>query len=170
MVRYFNDLARPVPDEPLPEGPIGDTVPVNQSDEHEEAVRLAHNAAFADHWGSATITAEEWHHHWVSRSGRPALSTLALAPDGTVLSYVLAGQYVPRILYVAIVGTSPAARGRGLAAACLTRTMNRAAVAGEFDTVQLDVDSDSPTGATRLYERLGFATTKTLAAMQRDPD
>lgn len=170
VVRYFNDLARPVPDEPLPEVPVSDVVLVSSSDGHEEAVRVAHNTAFADHWGSVEITAEEWHHHWGSRAGREALSSLAVAPDGEVLAYVLAAQWAPRTLYVTIVGTVPAARGRGLAAACLTRTMNLAAQTGEFDTVQLDVDSDSPTGATRLYERLGFATTRVFASMQRDPD
>lgn len=30
-------------------------------------------------------------------------------------------------------------------------------VEGSFDYVALDVDSASPTGATRLYERTGFS-------------
>ena len=40
-------------------------------------------------------------------------------------------------------------------------------LAGVF-RADLDVDSESPTGATRLYERLGFTVKKTFAAMQRD--
>ena len=168
VVRYFNDLARPVPEQTLPELPVDGAVIVTSTDEHAEAVRVAHNNAFADHWGSAEIPAEQWHHHWASRAGRGDLSSLALAPDGSVLAYVLAAQWVPRTLYITIVGTVPAARGRGLAAACLARTMNLAAQTGEFDTVQLDVDSDSPTGAVQLYERLGFQTTRVFASMQRD--
>ena len=168
VVRYFNDLARPLPGPPLPELPSAGVTLVDQLDEHEEAARVAHNIAFADHWGSAEIPADEWHHHWRSRSSRPALSTLALGPDGSVQAYVLAGQYVPGTLYVAIVGTVPQARGRGLAAACLARTLTLAAATGDFERAELGVDSASPTGATRLYERLGFEPVRTLAAMQRD--
>ena len=39
----------------------------------------------------------------------------------------------------------------------------------ELDRViELDVDSDSPTGATRLYERLGFTVKHQTASMRRD--
>lgn len=168
VVRYFNDLARPLPGPPLPEIATPGVTLVDQLDEHEEAARVAHNIAFADHWGSAEIPADEWHHHWTSRSSRAALSTLAIGPDGSVHAYVLAGQYVPGTLYVAIVGTVPEARGRGLAAACLARTLALAGATGDFERAELGVDSASPTGATRLYERLGFETIRTLAAMQRD--
>lgn len=168
VARYFNDLSRPLPGPALPELPLAGATLVDQLDEYEEATRVAHNVAFADHWGSAQIPAEEWHHHWMSRSSRPALSTLALGSDRSVLAYVLAGQYVPGTVYVAIVGTVPQARGRGLAAACLARTLALAAATGDFERAELAVDSASPTGATRLYERLGFETVRTLAAMQRD--
>ena len=38
---------------------------------------------------------------------------------------------------------------------------------GTYDTIELHVDSVSPTGATLLYERLGFEATKVFAAYQR---
>lgn len=169
-VRYFDDLSRQVPDRPIPMRDVEGVRLVGEDALPEEAVRAAHNAAFRDHWGSADITAEQWHHFATSRSSRPSLSSVAVAPDGSVQSYVLTGEHVPRTLYVEIVGTVPRARGRGLAALCLTRTLNLAAGSGEYDTVRLDVDSDSPTGATRLYERLGFRTVRTMAAMQREVD
>ncbi|WP_312722732.1 GNAT family N-acetyltransferase, partial [Mobilicoccus sp.] len=78
-------------------------------------------------------------------------------------------QWTPRELYVSIVGTVAGARGRGLAAACMARSLGLAAASGEFDTVNLEVDSDSPTGATRLYERLGFTLARTFASMERIP-
>lgn len=168
VVRYFNDLTRPLPGGALPDPEVAGATLVGQSDDLEEAVRTAHNAAFRDHWGAAEITAEQWRHYWHSRAGRPELSTLALDEDGQVLAYVLAGQYVPDTLYVTIVGTVPQARGRGLAAACLTRTLRLGIETGEFETARLDVDSESPTGATSLYERLGFVTARTFASMSRD--
>ena len=169
-VRYFEDLSRPVPDGPIPVPDVDGVRLVGEDALPEEAVRAAHNAAFRDHWGSADITAEQWHHFAASRSSRPSLSSVAVAPDGSVQSYVLAGEHVPRTLYIGIVGTVPGARGRGLAALCLARTLTLAAESGGYDTVRLDVDSESPTGATRLYERLGFRTVRTMAAMQREVD
>lgn len=74
----------------------------------------------------------------------------------------------PQELYVDLVGTVPGARGRGLAAACLARTIRLAGEGGEFDEIELGVDSESPTGATRLYDRLGFTLDRTLAAMQKE--
>lgn len=170
VVRYFNDLTRELPGDPLPDIAVGDATIVSESDDLEEAARLAHNAAFADHWGATDITAAQWGHYWKSVSGRPELSSLVVDDDGRVLAYVLASQFVPGELYIAIVGTRPEARGRGLAAACLARTLQRGIGTGEYATARLDVDSASPTGATRLYERLGFRTVRTFASMQRDVD
>ena len=168
IVRYFNDLTRPLPGDPLPDIAVDGARIVSETDDLEEESRLAHNAAFADHWGATDITAEQWAHYWKSSSGRPELSSLVVDDDRRVLAYVLASQFVPRELYVTIVGTRPEARGRGLAAACLARTLRLGTATGEFDTARLDVDSASPTGATRLYERLGFRTERTFASMQRD--
>ncbi|MDO5630008.1 MAG: GNAT family N-acetyltransferase, partial [Mobilicoccus sp.] len=93
----------------------------------------------------------------------------ALDDDGDVIAYVLTSQWTPRELYVNLVGTVASARGRGLAAACMARTLRLAAVSGDYDTIGLEVDSDSPTGATRLYERLGFTLARTFASMERHP-
>ena len=168
VVRHFNDLARSVPGDPLSVPEIAGVALISPTQEHEKAVHVAHVAAFADHWGSTPSSEEGWHDHWSSRSGRREVSTLAVDETGAVLAYVLVSQWVPRELYVTIVGTVPQARGRGLAAACLARTLLLAADSGEYDTVELTVDSESPTGATRLYERLGFTLARTTAAMQKD--
>ncbi|MGC5584810.1 GNAT family N-acetyltransferase [Ornithinimicrobium sp. W1665] len=166
-VRWFDMLARPLDDvPPAPAGTAGVRL-VSPAPEHEEAVREAHNLAFKDHWGSGPAAPEPWHERWVGRSARPALSTLALDEDGRVLSYVLVGEWVERHAYVNLVGTVPEARGRGLAAACLVRTVREAAGAGSYDVIELDVDSDSPTGATRLYERVGFTRKLRTVAMRR---
>jgi ribosomal protein S18 acetylase RimI-like enzyme len=51
--------------------------------------------------------------------------------------------------------------------ACLEHTIARASASGDYDTIELHVDSASPTGATRLYERVGFGLDKTFAAYER---
>jgi ribosomal protein S18 acetylase RimI-like enzyme len=91
-----------------------------------------------------------------------------LDASGRPLAYVLCGEWTPRELYVNLVGTVPEARGRGLARAALARTIDVAGASGDFDVVDLHVDSASPTGATRLYEAVGFTLKKTFATYQRD--
>lgn len=168
VVRHFNDLARPVPGDPLTVPEIDGVELITPTHEHEKSVFVAHVAAFADHWGSTPTSEESWHDHWTSRSSRLEVSTLAVDGAGDVLGYVMGGQWVPRELYVTIVGTVPEARGRGIGAACLARTLTLAAESGDYDAVELTVDSESLTGATRLYERLGFTVARTTAAMQKD--
>lgn len=170
VARYFNVLTRTVRDPP-PGQEIDGVELAAPRPEDEEAVRLAHNAAFQDHWGSGPQGVEPWHEHWTSRSGRPGISTLAWGRggdlDGQVLAYVLVGQWVDREAFVNIVGTIPAARGRGIAAAALARTIQEAERSGDFDVIELDVDSESLTGATRLYERLGFTHKHRTVALRR---
>jgi hypothetical protein len=54
-----------------------------------------------------------------------------------------------------------------VAAAALARTLGLAARSGRYDIIELDVDSDSPTGATRLYEKVGFTLKHQTASMRR---
>lgn len=166
VVRWFNLLEQPLGAEPEVPRIEGVTLTTPRADQ-EETVRLAHNEAFRDHWGSGPVSPEGWHDNWTARSARPEVSTLALGQDGEVLAYVLCGEYQPRDLYVNLVGTVPAARGRGVAAAALLCTIALAVRSGRFDRIQLDVDSESLTGATRLYERVGFAQRLQLMSMQR---
>lgn len=166
VVRYYNELALPltgevtVPD--LPGVRLGPP-----TDEHEEAVRLAHNDAFRDHWGSGEQTVQAWHDHWTSSSSRPAVSTVATSDDGRVLAYVMCAEWVDRELYVNILGTVRDARGRGLAEAALLRTIDVATRSGDYDVIELGVDSENPSGATRLYERVGFTHKLQTTSMRR---
>lgn len=171
--RYWNLLTRRLVDEPeVPE--VEGVRLITPADEHEEGVLHAHDLAFRDHYGSGPMTPEGWHDYWGSRSARREVSTIAVADgsgdgwtEGEVLAYVLVGQWVDREAYVNLVGTVPHARGRGIAAAALARTLVLASRSGDYDVIELDVDSDSPTGATRLYERVGFTHKHQTASMRR---
>ncbi|MGY5764084.1 GNAT family N-acetyltransferase [Brachybacterium sp. DNPG3] len=131
-----------------------------------EATRLAHIAAFADHWGSTPPTPERWRTLWDSHTARREHSTIALADDATVLGYVLASEDLPGQLHIALVGTRPEARGRGLARAMIARTLASAAAAG-YGSARLEVDAESLTGATRLYDALGFERRHVYATYER---
>ncbi|GGK76020.1 GNAT family N-acetyltransferase [Ornithinimicrobium pekingense] len=167
VVRYYNELVRPL-DGPVEVPPVEGVTLVSPGAEHEEAVRLAHNDAFRDHWGSGEQSAESWHERWTGRAARGDVSTVALDVDGRALAYVLCAEWVDRELYVNLVGTVRDARGRGLARAALLRTIDLAARSGAYDTIELGVDSENPSGATRLYENVGFTLKHQVLAMQRD--
>ena len=168
VVRYFNQLVRPLPGE-VPAQPEVPTnvrlVPV--SDDLKETVREAHNAAFRDHFGSSEVPPAAWDHRWAARASRHDLSSLAVDGAGRVLAYVLCQVWEEGELYVATVGTVAEARGRGLAQACLARSLRLAVDEGGFTRADLHVDSASPTGATRLYARLGFETARVFARFER---
>src|SRR5699024_7514920 len=86
-----------------------------------------------------------------------------------VLSHALASEDRPGVLHFALVGTRPTARGRGLARAVLGRSLAAAAASG-YGSAELEVDSESLTGATRLYEALGFTAEKVFATYQKMAD
>lgn len=167
VVRYFNELKRPL-DAPVEVPPVDGVQLVSPGEMHEEPTRLAHNEAFQDHWGSGPQTTESWHENWTGGAARPALSTVAVAPDGRVLAYVLCSEWVDRHLYVNLVGTVREARGRGLAQAALLRSIDLGTRSGDYDVIELGVDSENPSGATRLYEKVGFVHNLQTMAMQRD--
>lgn len=164
VVRYFTQMKRSLPGAPipLPQKPVQPFM-VEQS----EAVRQAHNDAFATHWGSAPRSEESWADLLGSRTFRPGPSFVEVAPDGEVRAYVLCYQWVDQELYVGQVGTRQAHRGQGLARACLVAAL-RAAVQQGYTSVDLGVDSQNPSGAGALYESVGFSATRTFAAYARE--
>lgn len=155
-VRSWLLMVRELPGAALPELATEGVRVIAPALEDAEATRLAHLAAFADHWGSAPVSAERWSSWWDSHTSRRELSSIAVDAEGTVLAYAIAAEDKSRVLHINLVGTRPEGRGRGLARAVLARTLSAAAEAG-YATAELEVDAESITGATRLYDALGFA-------------
>lgn len=164
IARYFTDMERALPGEPLP--PSDGHVQAYRP-ELSEQVRLAHNDAFSTHWGSTARTEQAWREQMESRSFRPDSSTVWVEA-GDVLGYVLTYQWVDRELYIGQVGTRQRARGRGLARACLVASLHAAVDSGRYHLIDLSVDSENPTGAGALYESVGFVATRTIASYIRD--
>lgn len=163
--RYFFEMERDLGAEPVPASPVVDGLRLVEFDPtYDEALRLAHNEVFLDHWGSTPKDPESWKTWFTgSRAFRAAQSYLVLDGD-RIAAYVLGYEYVAdtaatgiRELYVGQVGTRRDYRGRGAARAALARVMTVAEDAG-FRRVSLGVDAENPTGALGLYEKLGFQT------------
>jgi mycothiol synthase len=172
-VRWFQlmekDLTAGVTEQPLAAGlDLASFTPERSAD-----ALLVRNEAFRDHWGSTETSQESWEHFASSRTARPEYSFLCYegsAPVGMVMAAeyeVVQAVTGRRDLYLPLVATRRAARGRGVASALLTVALSRARADG-FQTASLNVDADSPTGAVSLYQRLGFAVQETWIAQRKD--
>jgi mycothiol synthase len=117
----------------------------------------AHQEAFADVWEPVPETYEEWS-HWLigATTFDPALWFLALDGDeaaGYAICHVHPGD--PELGWVQLLGVRRPWRGRGLGRALLLHAFGAFKSHGQR-RVGLGVDSESPTGANRLYESVGM--------------
>jgi mycothiol synthase len=160
LVRYSDELVRPI--EPPVEVESVDGVAIVPWDEaRRDEVRRVKNAAFADHWGSTPSDEAAWA-HWLSDDCvRLDLSMVALV-DGAVVGYSLNDHYPDdeavtgrRDGWIASLGVLREHRGRGIASALIAASVAAFGEAG-FTHAMLGVDTDNPSGAYSLYQRLGF--------------
>jgi ribosomal protein S18 acetylase RimI-like enzyme len=163
VVRYFNEMHRPLAG-PLPQAVLDAGLELVTMEPHlSEAVRLAHNQAFADHWGSEPRDEESWRFTVNDPLARPDLSAVVLETGtGDVAGYQLASHDPESAAtrgfsegYTELLGVRREFRGRGIAQALLADAMRRFAAAG-MDKASLDVDSENPTGALALYLKMGY--------------
>ena len=165
--------------EPAPRGatagdlPDGYTLHTWEGVDPEE-LRTTHNRAFAGFPGWTPWDAQMWR-TWVTEhhASRPALGLLARAADGEVAAYVRAAEFPAveqatgvREAYVALVGTVPDHRRQGLAATLLARALDGFRRAG-YARAALDVDTENPSGALRIYEAAGFRVERRWVVWRR---
>ena len=160
--RYFLEMAidldGPVDVVPLPEGV---TVRHIGADEGVEDLAAAVAAAFQDHFGFTEQPLElrvaRWEQWRTSDLWDDELVWLAEADGEIVGVNVCIASHGAKLDrgYVASLGVLPAWRGKGLARALLTMSFAEYERRG-MASVALDVDADSITGATRLYEGVGM--------------
>ncbi|MCB5275194.1 Mycothiol acetyltransferase [Arthrobacter sp. SO5] len=175
IVRYFNEMHRPL-DAGFPEVKLAEGLElVDFGPELHEPVRLAHNEAFRDHWGSEPRDEEGWGFVVNDPLARPDLSAVAVEKaSGRVAGYQIAshdaGSAASRGFsegYTDLLGVRREFRGRGIAQALLADAMQRFAAAG-LDTASLDVDSENPTGALALYTKMGYRVVNRSMAWDKD--
>jgi ribosomal protein S18 acetylase RimI-like enzyme len=151
------DLEGP-PDPPA--APPGVEIRPFDPDRDERGVFEALCEAFDDHWGAPFPPYEEWRHLLVDGIGAgydPGLWFVAVE-RGEIVGALTARPSSPRderAAFVTDVGVRRAARHRGIGEALLRATFAEVHARG-IPRVELVVDAESPTGATRLYERAGM--------------
>jgi len=160
VVRHFwrmeIDLHAPPAPPIVPEGiSIRSFVPGHD----ERATHATIEAAFEDHWEHAPIAFEEWSRRQIQRDDfDPTFWFLATTGDevvGTALCYARSAG----MGWVRGLGVRRSWRGRGLGLALLQQTFGAFYSHGR-STIGLGVDAQSPTGATRLYQRAGMRVTE----------
>jgi mycothiol synthase len=164
QVRWFEDLLRPL-GEPVeaivPDGYGIESWPTDAQGADE--VRELRNASFADHWGSTPWSSQRFHEIVYGHGTRLDLSVVARErASGRIVAFSL-NEHLPRDEevtgrrdgWIGVLGTAAAHRGRGLASALITESLRRFAAAG-MTHAAIGVDSESQTGAHRLYRALGF--------------
>ena len=161
-VRYYAEMRRPL-DMALPpvEAPDGLRI-VPWSAELDEPVRLAHNEAFADHWGSEPRTAQEWAQGrsmfaptWSFAAVDDASGRGRRVPDVGAGSSTTGPCTGYSAGYTDLLGVRRAWRGRGSRAPCSSRRCRRTGPTAST-YAELAVDTANQSGAHRLYEGLGY--------------
>jgi mycothiol synthase len=127
--------------------------------------------AFSDHWGTTWPTEEAWLHEHVDAATEFDPDLWQLAWRGTQLAGALiagpAADGDPSVGHVEYVGVRRTYRRRGIAEA-LIRTSFVQLHARGCRGVALEVDTDSVTGATRLYERLGMVAEPRFSQWEKE--
>jgi ribosomal protein S18 acetylase RimI-like enzyme len=133
---------------------------------------VATNDAFADHWGSTPRDRAAWEHDIATHGSRPDLSFLALDDDRVVGvcrnghfpgDEAVNGRRDGWIMQLSVVRSH---RRRGVASALIAASLHAFKGAG-FTHSALGVDSENPTGANQVYERLGYRTIHRSVTCQR---
>jgi mycothiol synthase len=161
-VRWGEELLRPLDETPAVSVPDGVSL-LPWPDDRDDELRTVRNAAFADHWGATVVEADLWHDFVHGHGSRPDLSVIAVDDaTGDVIGLCVNQAYPEdeavtgrRDAWIANVATVQAARRGGIASAMIAWSLRAFAEAG-FSHAMLEVDTDNPTGAARLYRDLGF--------------
>lgn len=163
MVRhFFRMLIEMDTPPPTPVLPTGITIRTFERERETRALVHAAREAFRDHWGNVESPFEEEYEEWVhwmdtDATFDPSLWFLAIDGDeiaGFALCFGTVAQG-PEVGEVDMLGVRRPWRRRGIALALLHHAFGELYRRGK-PRVVLGVDSQSLTGALRLYERAGM--------------
>ena len=123
-------------------------------DEHARAVLDAQNESFRDHWSNHDETYEQWAPRKFGRKEfDPGLWMIAW--DGDQIAGFSQNRYRGGIGWIGTLGVRRPWRKHGLGEALLLHSFAEFYERG-MKTIGLGVDAQNPTGATRLYQKVGM--------------
>ncbi|MFD1739049.1 GNAT family N-acetyltransferase [Bacillus salitolerans] len=154
-VRYFKRMSISMDQPPKkPLLPEGFSIHPFVKGQDEESVYQTYTESFADHWDYAAPTFDAW----VEKTKRPSFTPewwfVARDEQGKVAGIALCRMREDS-LFVNQLGVKSAYRGVGLGLALLQHSFYASYHSGQ-PVVSLGVDAESPTGAYRLYEKVGM--------------
>jgi mycothiol synthase len=160
-------------DLPKPSWPAGITICTMQAGQ-ELALYRAKNEAFRDHWGHIEEPEQQgfaaWQHRRINDSSYdPSLWFLAMDGDeiaGFSMCQLKTSED-PAMGWVNSLGVRRPWRRRGLARALLHHSFAELHRRGQ-SRIGLDVDANSLTGATQLYEQAGMRTIRQTSFFEKE--
>lgn len=166
------DLTLPIPEEPLPAG-LDLRV---WTEAYDQTLMEAFNVAFHGQWGVPQMDEVLWRQLFTGVPQFKGDSTY-LAMDGESIAGFCINwidqtkneERGVREGWIEAVGVIPEWRGKGLASALLSQSLRNFFAAG-MERAALDVDTQNPTGALRLYEKLGFEAAKRTIHFTKEVD
>ena len=142
---------------PAPVWPTGVELRPLDLELHGRQLHAAQEEAFAHEWGHVERVYDEWRERaFVLPRVDPSLVPVVWAGDEVVAFSLNYAKRNGDWGWIGMLGVREGWRRRGLGLALLRESFRRFREAGET-TVALGVDTENPTGATRLYERAGMA-------------
>ncbi|NET43022.1 MAG: GNAT family N-acetyltransferase [Okeania sp. SIO2B3] len=172
--RYFLTMKRSLTD-PIPESEFPEGFTLKHIDSEADAAVWAEmfNQTFIDHWNHQDITIESVKDKLNDPKYQSELSLVAVAPDGTFAAFCDC-QIHPennelnkrKDGLVSLLGTRRSFRKQGLGRGILLSALKLLKAEG-METAMLYVDADNLSGATRLYESVGFQRVNTQIAYMK---
>jgi mycothiol synthase len=125
---------------------------------HAEKFHDASQEAFAEEWGHAPWTFEDFLRHRVDAPGASLDLWLGVWDGDEIAATLICDAQRYGLGWIGSIGVRKPWRRRGLGLALLHHAFGEFWRRGER-TIGLGVDAENPTGATRLYERAGMDVT-----------
>ena len=176
-VQYYALMVRPL-SEPIPELPLPEGIEIRPvQPEHYWTIWRAAEETLQDQRGGSDLTDEILKEWMETPTFNPGLWQVAWDTNtdhiaGVVLSSIDQEEnrrYNRKRAHLGPIGVRRPYRRKGLASALLAKSLKALKDFGMTEAT-LNVDSESPTGAFRLYENVGFSTIKRFTTYQKPMD
>lgn len=171
-VRHFYEMVRPdlenIPNVPMPDGL--EVRPVQP--EQYRTIWEAEVEAFQDHWGAEQVVDEDFQRWQKSNHFQPHLWQVAWDGDqvaGMIRNFIdedYNARYGKKRGYTENISTRRPWRKRGLASALISRSLQMQKELGLAESA-LGVDTENPSGALKVYERMGFRAVKRFTVYRK---